>query len=155
MTRIIEEERIGSTVDLKVGCAAAIFDESREKLLMTRRMDNDQWCLPGGGMEPGESAAECCVREVMEETGLQVTASRLIGIYTTPHRIMVYSERHKYQFVSMLFEAIVTGGQPGLSDETSEIGYFTRDEIARLDLMVSHLERIPDVFAESQTTYVR
>jgi 8-oxo-dGTP pyrophosphatase MutT (NUDIX family) len=122
---------------------------------MTRRIDNDQWCLPGGGMEPGESAAECCIREVMEETGLMVTASRLIGIYTTPHRIMVYSEHHRFQFVSMLFEAIVTGGQPGLSDETSEIGFFTRDEISRLDLMVSHIERIPDVFAVEQAAFVR
>jgi|TARA_B100002003_G_C14072291_1_gene515898 8-oxo-dGTP pyrophosphatase MutT (NUDIX family) len=84
MAKIIEGERIGKTAPLKVGCAAAIFDESHKKLLLTRRSDNGQWCLPGGGMEPDESTAEACEREVLEETGLHVTAD-------TPHRYLYVS----------------------------------------------------------------
>jgi ADP-ribose pyrophosphatase YjhB (NUDIX family) len=44
-----------------LGCSAAIFDE-RGRILLTRRADNGQWCLPGGRMESGESAAEACER---------------------------------------------------------------------------------------------
>ncbi len=155
MAKIIEGDRIGKTVPLKVGCAAAIFDESRTKLLLTRRTDNGQWCLPGGGMEPGESAAEACVREVMEETGLQGTAQKLIGIYTTPHRITAYGEINKYQFVSILFEVFVEGGKLGLSDETTDYGYFSEREAADLDVMKNHIERIKDIFTQQPEAFLR
>lgn len=155
MAKIIEGDRIGKSVTLKVGCAAAIFDESRAKLLLTRRTDNEQWCLPGGGMEPGESAAEACVREVMEETGLQGTAHKLIGVYSTPHRIIAYGEINRYQFVSLLFEVSVEGGKLGLSDETTDCGYFSEQEVASLDLMRNHIERIKDIFAEQPEAFFR
>ena len=48
MAKIITEHRIGQNGRLRVGCSAAIFDEHREKILLTRREDNNQWCLPGG-----------------------------------------------------------------------------------------------------------
>ena len=56
MAKIITGHRIGQDGTIRVGCSAVIFDENREKILLTRREDNNQWCLPGGGMEPGESA---------------------------------------------------------------------------------------------------
>ena len=155
MAKIIEGERIGITAPLKVGCTAAVFDETRKKLLLTRRSDNGQWCLPGGGMEPGESAAEACEREVWEETGLHVTADQLIAIYTSPHRIVAYGEKNKFQFVSLLFAVSVDGGQLGLSDETTEVGYFSEEEIARLDMMPNQIERIPDIFAEQSAAFIR
>lgn len=155
MAKIIERDRIGKTAPLKVGCAAAVFDDSGKKLLLTVRSDNGQWCLPGGGMEPGESAAEACEREVLEETGLEVTADKLIAIYTSPHRIMAYADGNAFQYVSLLFSASVTGGALGLSDETTDVGYFTQDEIADLDLMPNHIERIPDIFAEQTAAFIR
>ena len=62
MTQILCGERIGKQGKIRLGCSAAIFDE-RGRILLTRRADNNQWCLPSGGMEPGESAAEACERE--------------------------------------------------------------------------------------------
>ncbi len=62
-------ERIRKEGVLRPGASALIFDEAREGVLLTRREDNGRWCLPGGGMDPGESAAEACVREVLEEMG--------------------------------------------------------------------------------------
>ena len=56
MTQVLYGERIGKQGKIRLGCSAAIFDE-RGRILLTRRADNNQWCLPGGGMEPGESAA--------------------------------------------------------------------------------------------------
>ena len=79
VTRVLTGERVGRLGRLRFGCAVAVFDESGS-LLLTQRQDNGQWCLPGGGMESGESADECAVRETLEETGLESRILRLIGV---------------------------------------------------------------------------
>jgi 8-oxo-dGTP pyrophosphatase MutT (NUDIX family) len=73
-----------------VGSSAVIFDNAKEKILLTQRSDNKQWCIPGGRIEPGESAEEACIREVLEETGLLARVKRIIGIYSNPDRIVEY-----------------------------------------------------------------
>ena len=122
MSTIRRGERIGEEGALRVGASALIFDEARDRILMTQRSDNSRWCLPGGGMDPGESASETCIREVMEETGLQVQVTRLIGVYTTPDMLIEYLDGNKVQPVSFSFEAEITGGELGLSDETIDFG---------------------------------
>ena len=67
MSKIIYGERIGKTTPLVVACDRVIFDGTKHKILLTKRTDNGEWCLPGGKMEPGESASECCVSEVLEK----------------------------------------------------------------------------------------
>jgi ADP-ribose pyrophosphatase YjhB (NUDIX family) len=155
MTKIVEGERIGRQATLLVGCSAIIFDTLREKILLTRRADNGRWCLPGGHMEAGESAAEACVREVWEETGLRVRAARLIGVYTNPHRLLEYADGNRYHLVSLSFEVEVTGGELRLSDETTAFGYFTPREIEEIDLMSHHRERIADALVGKAEAFVR
>ena len=67
MTKVLYGERISRQGKLRLGCSASIFDE-QGRVFLTRRADNGQWCLPGGGMEAGESVTEACEREVWEET---------------------------------------------------------------------------------------
>ena len=62
MAKLIYGDRIGKRGVLRGGASAIIFDESREKVLLTKRTDNGRWCIPGGGMDPGESVEEACVR---------------------------------------------------------------------------------------------
>lgn len=155
MAKIINGDRIGRVGMLMVGSSAVIFDPSRRKILLTRRTDNGQWCLPGGRMEPGESITETCSREIWEETGLRVSVERLIGVYTSPHRIIEYADGNRYQLVSFNFEAKPVGGSLGLSDETTDYGYFSQSEIEDLDLMEHHYERIVDVFAAEKSAIVR
>jgi ADP-ribose pyrophosphatase YjhB (NUDIX family) len=155
MAQLLYGERIGATANLTAGCSAIIFDETREKFLLTRRTDNGRWCLPGGAMEAGESASETCAREVFEETGLQVRVVRLVGIYTTPHRIVEYADGNRKQQVALSFEAEVIGGTMGLSDETTEIGYFTLPEIETMDIMEHHVERIHDALVKQPTAFIR
>jgi ADP-ribose pyrophosphatase YjhB (NUDIX family) len=155
MAKIISGHRIGQNGTLRVGCSAVIFDEDREKILLTRREDNNQWCLPGGGMEPGESASETCIREVEEETGLQVTIKRLIGVYTTPDELIVYRDGNKIQLVALCFEAEIVGGALRLSCETTEYGYFSYQEIQELDLLLNHAQRIKDAYSGKMTTFIR
>jgi len=155
MARLEHGERIGKTAALHVGCAAVIFDATGEKILLTRRADNGAWCLPGGGMEAGESAEEACVREVWEETGLTVTVTRLIGVYSSPHRITVYNDGNRFQFMSLAFEARIVAGTPGLSDEVTAVGFFTRSEITAINLMENHRERVADAYARQAAAFIR
>ena len=71
-TKVLYGNRISAQGELRLGCSAILFEENRESVLLTRRTDNGQWCLPGGMINPGESVAEGCEREVFEETGLYV-----------------------------------------------------------------------------------
>jgi ADP-ribose pyrophosphatase YjhB (NUDIX family) len=63
-----------------MGSAAVILDHGRV-LLVKHSYGNLQWGPPGGLSETGESAAETVVREVREETGLEVAIDRLTGVY--------------------------------------------------------------------------
>ena len=143
MTQVIYGERIGRQGKIRLGCSAAIFDE-QGRILLTRRADNGQWCLPSGAMDPGESAAEACEREVLEETGLIVRVTRLVGVYSHPDQLTVYPDGNKVQIVALHFEAEFTGGEPGLSSETTDIGYFTLQELENLEFLGRHKERILD-----------
>ena len=155
MNTITFGDRIGREGALRVGASALIFDEAREKILMTQRSDNSRWCLPGGGMDPGESASETCIREVIEETGLEVRVIRLIGVYTTPDMLIEYRDGNKIQPVTFSFEAEVTGGELGLSDETIDFGWYTVAEIDAMDTLEHHLTRIHDAVKDLPEAFFR
>ena len=155
LMRIVTGDRIGRGAPLVAGCAAIIRDESRQRILLTRRSDNARWCLPGGRMESGESAAEACAREVLEETGLRVRVTRLIGIYTSPDFVIEYADGNRFQIVAMSFEAEIVGGQLQTTDETTEFGYFTPQQIESMDLVEHHVQRIADALANRPDAFVR
>jgi len=152
---IIQGERIGRTGKLAVGCEAAIFDESGERILIIRRRDNGMWCQPGGHIEPGESVAETCVREVKEETGLDVDVFRLVGIYSDPNRVAEYADGNRFHPIVLSFEARVIGGSLHDSDESSEMGFFTMAEIKGMDYMMPLFNRIEDAFARREAAFIR
>ena len=153
--KLIHGDRIGKRGVLRVGASSIIFDESREKILLTKRTDNGRWCLPGGGMDPGESAEEACIREVLEETGLAARVTKLVGVYTSPDIAIEYADGNLIQPVAFSFEAEVTGGELGLSDETTEYGYFDAEEMDALDLMEHHKQRIQDAIQNQEAPFVR
>ncbi|MBC8280559.1 MAG: NUDIX domain-containing protein [Chloroflexi bacterium] len=142
--RIVRRKRIAKTAVLSVAAGAIIFDGPREKVFLTRRADNGRWCMPGGVMEPGESAEEACVREALEETGLQVRVTRLVGIYTNPDAVVEYEDGNRFQALDLAFEAEVIGGEPKLTEETTEYGYFSVESLDNLDVMEDNLEMIQD-----------
>ena len=154
MTQIIYGNRIGAQGKIRLGCSAAVFDE-QGRILLTKRQDNGQWCLPSGGVESGESVAEACEREVLEETGLSVRMKRLVGVYSHSDQLTVYSETDKFQIIALHFEAFITGGKLGLSDETSDFGYFTMEEIEKLEMLGRHKERIIDTLANQTEAFIR
>ena len=146
MTQILYGDRLGREGKIRVGCSAAIINDEG-KVLLTRRLDNGQWCLPSGGMEAGESPAETCIREIFEETGLHVRVKRLVGVYSDPNQLVIYVDGMKVQIVAVHFEAEITGGTLGLSNETSDFGYFSLEEMEGMEMLGHHKKRIEDTIA--------
>ncbi|MEV8372386.1 NUDIX domain-containing protein [Kribbella sp. NPDC056861] len=137
-------ERIAASATLRPGATAAILDG--DKLFLTRRVDNGEWCLPGGGIDPGERPAEAAEREVLEETGLIVRATALLGVYSDPDLVLVSHDGSWVQIIGILFRAEVIGGTAGTSDEVTEVGWFTADEAAELTVIPNHRLLLPTAY---------
>ena len=155
MSQVVYGERFGKQGELRVGCSATIFDEKREKVLLTKRADNGRWCLPGGHMESGESAAEACEREVLEETGLKVRVKRLIGVYSDPNQLVIYSDGNKAFFVVMSFEVEILEGELGLSNETTAFGYFSLKEMESMPIHANHKTRVEDALGNYSEALIK
>jgi len=155
MSKLIFGDRITKNAPVLVGSSAQILDPSGKKVLLTKRGDNGRWCTPSGQLDSGESVAETCIREVLEETGLIVEVEQLIGVYSNPNMLLSYDDQHQYQLVSFHFAVNVVGGELGLSNETTDFGYFSLDEIRNMDLMEHHEQRIMDAFADTKETFIR
>ena len=154
--QILKGARIGRGTTLMVGAAAIIFDSPRrERILLTRRSDNGKWCLPGGRMESGESAAEACEREVLEETGLTVKVRKLAGVYTSPDWVVQYRDGNRHQLIAFSFVCEMVGGDLVVSDETTEFGWFTPEQIRGMDLVEHHPQRIADALADQAEAFIR
>jgi ADP-ribose pyrophosphatase YjhB (NUDIX family) len=99
----------------------AVANDAGEVLLI-RRSDNDNWALPGGAIDIGESLAQAAVRETREETGVDCEITGLVGIYTDPRHVILYTSNGEVrQECSIVLTARPTGGQPTPSSETSEV----------------------------------
>ncbi len=109
------------------GC---IFNE-RGEVLLQKRTDSSKWGFPGGAIELGETPQIAAVREVKEETGLDVEAGKLLGIYTDLD--MEYPNGDKAQSILLAFELKVIGGELSCDkQETLELKYFPVDDVPDL-----------------------
>lgn len=106
-------------------CASACIRDDAGRLLWQCRADSGWWGLPGGVLELDESLPECVVREVREETGLEVEPTRLVGIYSSPDFDVIYPDGDQVQQVTVCFECSVSsGGQTADNDETLDLAWF-------------------------------
>jgi ADP-ribose pyrophosphatase YjhB (NUDIX family) len=121
-----------------------------------RRGDGRGWSLPGGVMEPGERLAACAIREVQEETGLEVEPLRLIGVYSDPDvNHITFPNGDQVHVVSATFECRVTGGmlRPD-GEESLEVTYFAPDALPET-LVSAHHIRIRDALAGQEAAFFR
>ena len=128
-----------------------------EGLLLQRRGDNGLWGLPGGSVEPGESVADAVVREVREETGLEVRPVRLIGVYSAPAlgQVITYPDGNVIHYISSSFECRVVGGTLVCDGtESLELGWFDPDRLPA-DMMDVHRVRVADALARQSEAFVR
>ena len=125
-----------------VPAASAIVTNAEEKILLERRSDNGRWGLPSGVMEIGERIGEPIVREVKEETGLDIRVDYIVGIYTNPHHLIAFSDGEVRQQFSLCFACTLLGGEIQVSAESLEVAFFSPEEIEQLHLHPSLSLRI-------------
>lgn len=132
----------------------AIVKDDRGRVLMIHKTDNDKWALPGGGHEPGESISDTVVREVKEETGYDVEVETISGTYTNPNHRMSYDDGEVRQQFSIAFRARLVGGAPRTSNESSEVEWFTPEQIEQLDVHPSMRLRLQHALSESERPFI-
>jgi 8-oxo-dGTP pyrophosphatase MutT (NUDIX family) len=152
---ILAGDRIGRLGKIRLGCSAAIFDESRTRILLTRRADNGEWCLPGGLVEPGESVEETCIREVWEETGLHIKVTQLVGVYSNPHLLVEYPDGNRFQQVSLCFAGEMGEGEVTINEESTAYGFFSFEETQQMKILANSVQRIADAFTHHLQAYIR
>ncbi|WP_433747592.1 NUDIX hydrolase [Falsibacillus pallidus] len=119
---------IGHETLLTVGCGVIIEDDGR--ILLQHRTDADNWCIPGGMMEMGETFEQAAKREAWEETGLKVEEMELFGIYSGEKCFVEYPNKDKVFSVQIIFKAKQFTGEIKLEDvESREHRFFSRDEL--------------------------
>src|SRR5690606_26104352 len=121
------------------------------RVLMVQRSDNGRWALPGGGHDVGESISDTVVREVREETGIEVEVVGLSGIYTDPGHVMRYDDGEVRQQFSICFRARPVGGELRTSSETTQVGWVDPADLAKLDIHPTMRLRIEHAADGSRT----
>jgi 8-oxo-dGTP pyrophosphatase MutT (NUDIX family) len=130
------------TANSIVPAVTVVVTNDAGELLLQKRTDNGLWALPGGAMDIGESIAETVVREVKEETGLDVEPTGIVGIYTNPHHVIAYSNGEVRQQFSICFRARIRGGSLAISEESTDLRFVAPKDLDQVDIHESMRLRI-------------
>jgi 8-oxo-dGTP pyrophosphatase MutT (NUDIX family) len=126
-----------------VPSANVIIVNDHDEVLMIRRTDNGNWAVPGGSMDLGESIVEAAVREAAEETGITCEITGLVGIYSSPRHVILYTSNNEVrQEFSVVFTGRPIGGQLRPSSESDEPRWVPVATVLDLDIHPSMRQRI-------------
>lgn len=141
--------------ELKAGVAVIILNE-KNHVLLQKRADVGLWGIPSGHIEIGETVSEAVIREVKEETNLDIKVKKLIGVYSDPDsQVFDYPNGKSVHFITTCFLADITGGELKCnSDESLEIKFFSQKNLPK-DLLTMHPQWLEDAFSKKETAFIR
>ncbi|AKC38486.1 Putative MutT/NUDIX-like protein [Mycolicibacterium phlei] len=137
-----------------VPSASAIVTDEQGRILLIKRRDNTLWALPGGGHDIGESIEQTAIREVKEETGLNVEITGLVGIYTNPAHVVAFSDGEVRQQFSLCFATNLRGGELAIDHESTDIAWTEPAHIEQLNMHPSMRLRITHYLEHRPTPYL-
>ena len=132
-----------------------IIENDAREILMIQRSDNGNWAVPGGAIDLGESLSQAAVRETKEETGIDCEIVDVIGIYTDPKHIILYtSNGEARQEFSVVLRARATGGTPTPSSESTHVRWVPAAEVSGLQMDRSMRRRIDHYSNRGPSPYI-
>ena len=141
-------EKIGHDLLWLIGVTACVED-AEGRVLLGRRADTGEWALVYGINEPGEEPADTVIREVLEETGVDVVPVALASV-KAGRRMTVYANGDQTQYLDLAFVcrlAEVGNDVPRVADDESlEVGWFEPDALPQ-PLAASTVERLARIRA--------
>jgi ADP-ribose pyrophosphatase YjhB (NUDIX family) len=125
------------------------------EILMIRRTDNDNWAVPGGAIDLGESVSQAAVRETQEESGISCEITGIVGIYSDPKHVILYTSNGEVrQEFSILLTARTLSGQPTPSSESSEVRWVPVAEVRDYTMDRSMRIRINDYLDRKESPVI-
>jgi ADP-ribose pyrophosphatase YjhB (NUDIX family) len=124
-------------------------------VLLIQRSDNGNWAIPGGAIDLGESLTQAAVRETREESGITCEITGIVGIYTDPQHVILYtSNGEARQEFSIVLTAQAVDGEPTPSDESSQVRWVTCDELAEYQMDRSMRLRVDHFLTGRNSPYL-
>ncbi|WP_067671981.1 NUDIX hydrolase [Nocardia miyunensis] len=131
--------------------SAAAFVRRADAVLLICRSDNGNWSMPGGAHDPGESLTHTAVRETLEETGVNIHVTGVVGIFTDPTHVIHYTSNDEVrQEFTVVYRAEPIGGHPTTSEESTRVEWVPIEQIPSLTMDGSQRKRIEWALDESQ-----
>ncbi len=125
------------------------------EILMIRRTDNDNWAVPGGAIDLGESVGQAAVRETREESGIECEITGIVGIYSDPKHVILYTSNGEVrQEFSIVLTARPLSGQPTPSSESSEVRWVPVSEVPDYTMDRSMRIRINDYLDRKESPVI-
>ena len=119
------------------------------KLLLEKRRDSDIWGLVGGGCKKTETGREAIARETYEELGIRISKDRFekLAVYDNPGRIAAFKDGSIWRMVIVVYGYdFPEKPTMRISSESKDLRFFTKEEIADLEIAVTHRDIVEEQF---------
>jgi 8-oxo-dGTP pyrophosphatase MutT (NUDIX family) len=132
-----------------VPAAGVLAVNEQGEILLQRRRDTGHWALPMGKQEMGETVAQCAIRECAEETRVEVEITGVLGIFSDPAHIVVYTDGEIRQEYEVTLLGRPTGGVPSANAEASDVCWAGPAFLDQLDVHPTMRRQIDHYLAGS------